>query len=375
MKAFRSGRKHQSKSVLSSACILTTMWTPRLFLGFVGGVIFMLLLRVWNAGFGHPSLVTIKTKHTIQLWVEPFFFESAFFSNTLTELVPKTCDLRFEIKFRPFKDDGVSKSIILGVFGLRDDERQDALKASSRIGFIHLSDEYVNHDVSFYNRFAFVFRNYLRPESSLDYLKHTQSCTKYVRRSGNVFWLPLGYGIQFHSSPMFIQPLSTRPLLFSWIGSTHGKPSRSKMLDAIKQHENATFLYGNSMIRDTHSFNNEKEMLKGMGYSAYVYMSKFIPCPEGGNPDQFRIYESLEAGAIPIVQRGHKTLDYLKELDLEVLYVDKWEQLPEKLLQLSEMDAEKLDAWQKRLYAQWQLVRYRMQSFFACTLCEFAKSK
>lgn len=39
--------------------------------------------------------------------------------------------------------------------------------------------------------------------------------------------------------------------------------------------------------------------LGAWAYSRLLYESQLAPCPDGNSPDQFRIYEAMEAGAVP----------------------------------------------------------------------------
>lgn len=56
---------------------------------------------------------------------------------------------------------------------------------------------------------------------------------------------------------------------------------------------------------------------------------KFIVSPPGLGPDCYRVYESLLAGTIPLVQ--HSYLDYLYE-GLPVLFIDSWDEVTEEFL-------------------------------------------
>lgn len=53
-------------------------------------------------------------------------------------------------------------------------------------------------------------------------------------RSTDVLWMPLGFGMNVLNNPSFMTQASSRPLLFSWSGSTVGKEDRSQMIKALK---------------------------------------------------------------------------------------------------------------------------------------------
>ena len=53
-------------------------------------------------------------------------------------------------------------------------------------------------------------------------------------RSTDVSWMPLGFGMNVLNNPSFMTQASSRPLLFSWSGSTAGKEDRSQMIRALR---------------------------------------------------------------------------------------------------------------------------------------------
>jgi hypothetical protein len=59
-------------------------------------------------------------------------------------------------------------------------------------------------------------------------------------------------------------------------------------------------------------------------YTALLLESRVAPCPAGGSAEQFRVWESLLAGAVPVVRRGAPPLAYLPALGFEALEVESW---------------------------------------------------
>lgn len=109
------------------------------------------------------------------------------------------------------------------------------------------------------------------------------------------------------------------------------------------------------LLVETHRFGDEKvpypEYLKNMANA------KIIPCPSGvESPDNFRLYEALEAGCLPIVD-AYSTQhpvpgfwEYLLGKDIPFPIISQWHQLPDLLPQL-------LKEWPgnaNRAFAWWQ---------------------
>lgn len=148
-------------------------------------------------------------------------------------------------------------------------------------GAIHLSDEMLSDTTRFYGHrmCKFVFRNYHHPIVLSKY-KH-------------VVTFGLGYksGFARNTPPV---PGAMRYYNWTFAGNVH-TPERlqcvSPFLTTVPYHVHAT----------TQGFNSASG-LNTEAYRALMDQSKFVLCPIGqGNIDSFRVYEALEAGAIPIV--------------------------------------------------------------------------
>lgn len=169
-------------------------------------------------------------------------------------------------------------------------------KASGyRVGVLHLSDEWSNLPVDFYPEADFILRNYYRPG---------------VMDQPNVHFLPLGYkkGLQQH---LHNKPLSERQHYWSFAGALGGKLSRRLMVQEAEKIPG-----GKSYIEQGFS---SSETLSFEGYVRLMGDTVFALAP-GGNQcvETFRIYEALEAGAIPIVE-DPPTLVILKSIARELL--------------------------------------------------------
>ena len=164
--------------------------------------------------------------------------------------------------------------------------RELPLQQTRRMVLLHLSDESNNHDTSIYERFGAVYRNYYRAnvDQSVAYLSpeeepHEPSHARELKAgsSADVFWMPLGYGMRLLKNPSLMTPPSSRPLLFSWSGSTSGKEDRTKMLQALAD---APDVLERGYLDKFDNFNSGGKDTPS-SYTAMLYNSSIIPCPRG----------------------------------------------------------------------------------------------
>ncbi len=152
---------------------------------------------------------------------------------------------------------------------------------------VHLSDEAYSGGYSAYSCFRGVFRNYW---SSVFY-------------PGRVFTLPLGYGNGLKCTAN-LPPASHRRYSWTFLGQL-SKASRPDMARAL------------SLIMPNFCHATDAPHCPVFPHAEYQFVllnSTFAPCPMGNvNLDSFRVYEALEAGSIPIVEK-RLTLDYFRQL-------------------------------------------------------------
>jgi hypothetical protein len=155
---------------------------------------------------------------------------------------------------------------------------------------VHLGDEYYVDSCSAYRWCERVYRNYWSPIT--DGLSHV-----------TVF--PLGYKVGFARSEKAPRPVSQRPYLWSFVGDPN-KATRENMLDHLRRVDGG--------FEHLISGWNSADSLSTADYRAVLDQTVFSPCPAGnGNLDTYRVYESLEAGCIPILERraGYDYFDRL----------------------------------------------------------------
>jgi hypothetical protein len=143
-----------------------------------------------------------------------------------------------------------------------------------RVGLIHIGDEHSTADVSFYREADLVYRNYWRPV--IDRLPHCH-------------YLPLGVNcpLGLFTKP----PVEERPHRWSFAGQA--KLSRRTLIDVA-----ATLPEGRLVVNE--KFNSG---LDKAAYAALLRDTQIVLCPRGwSSVESYRLYEALEAGAIPLVE-------------------------------------------------------------------------
>jgi hypothetical protein len=143
-----------------------------------------------------------------------------------------------------------------------------------KIALFHLGDEFNNENISFYKYCNVVFRNYYRPDI----------------QESNIHFFPLGYKSGFKNK-IDLKNWNQRQYDLSFAGQ---KGKRFEMINAVKN-------FKNSKLVVTETFNDPKG-LSTTEYAQLLCNSKVILCPKGANIETFRLYEALEAGAIPLVE-------------------------------------------------------------------------
>jgi hypothetical protein len=158
-----------------------------------------------------------------------------------------------------------------------------------RVVLVHLSDEWYADDTACYDWCDLVFRNHW---------------TFVHADKRKLMFFPLGYKNGF-SRASAGKPVSERRYVWSFMGDPK-KSTRAAMLEALRD-------TGESFVHLTSGF-NAGDALPTVRYREIMDESVFVPCPAGWqNLDNFRAWEALEAGCIPIVER-RANFDYFAAL-------------------------------------------------------------
>lgn len=174
-------------------------------------------------------------------------------------------------------------------------------------GVILLSDEGYHAPTDFYEQVKFVFRNYWH---------------KKFASYKEVYTFPLGYKTGFWKNcSRYVKDSQYRNYTWSFAGQMIGKPTREAMLNAMKQIQNYH-------IHEIFTW-ADKNGLPVDAYQDLLLNTIFVPCPTGWwNLDTFRLYEALECGCIPIVEKN--PIDYfgLYFGQHPFLVVESWDEAP-----------------------------------------------
>jgi hypothetical protein len=180
------------------------------------------------------------------------------------------------------------------------------------IGLLHMADEHGGHDRSFYGFADYVLRHYWHERALVP-----------PPNSLGVIWIPNGYRTGI--GPIMAQTMLTtaeRRLMGFFSGVLKGRTlsdERLQMVNAI-QAGKLPFL-----VNESTGFG---QGLGPVAYAAYLSMTRFGLVPGGNSPETIRLYEVLEAGAIPVVTKSPfmTASDALGNPPFVVL--DNWSQLP-----------------------------------------------
>jgi hypothetical protein len=164
----------------------------------------------------------------------------------------------------------------------------ERLRSSRGKGLIHLSDERYGGGYDAYGEFDFVIRNY----------------------DARKFHMPGMLTIPLGSAPAAGSvssggPASQRPFLWCFLGNVNGaRASMARHFQALAPH----YLY----TYDTRKSGATR--MDPVRYADVLRNSAFCPCPMGNvNLETYRVYEALEAGCIPLVER-RLCMPYFAEL-------------------------------------------------------------
>jgi hypothetical protein len=186
-------------------------------------------------------------------------------------------------------------------------------KMNYKYGIIALGDERYKAPSDYYKHAQFVFREYWH---------------KKFASQKNVHFIPLGYKTGFwkHCTQQF-KTAQDRNYVWSFAGQITQKPTRRAMINVMKR-------IPKYYIHETFAFGGANALTVNR-YQDMLLDTVFVPCPTGWwNLDSFRVYEALECGCIPIVER--KPIDYFGHYfgKHPFLVIDSWEQAPALIKEL-----------------------------------------
>lgn len=211
---------------------------------------------------------------------------------------------------------------------------EEMFKRGYTFGIINLSDERGLGPSSFYPYAAFVFRNYWRSD---------------FNDQKNVITFPLGYGPGFwEGGKKEPGKVCAREYVWSFSGMVRNRPTREAMMKHMKKVPNYFFLETNDWGR------KDQNSLTVSECRELMLKTIFVPCPGGwANMDSFRVYEALECGCIPIVEKFPQ--DYFRNFlpNHPFVEIDSWEEAP-GIIQSYLADSEVLEKKRLECYEWWK---------------------
>jgi hypothetical protein len=155
-----------------------------------------------------------------------------------------------------------------------------------------------------------------------------------------------------------------KDILFSFVGSYTTHPIRQRMKNRIK---GENIIYRNSYHVDPNVFNNVINLKEAeeKEYKNIIERSRFSLCPRGSSPSSVRFWESLQAGAIPILISDFwklpdwdwdNTVLHLKENEFENMTYDD---ISNKIKNISKEQEEVMRNNCKNAYTKFKKEKYK----------------
>lgn len=193
--------------------------------------------------------------------------------------------------------------------------KESRARGLTNIGLLHMADEKGNHDRTFYRDADYVMRHY--------WFEHT--LTPPDPQSLGVIWIPNGY--RTGVGPIMVEtmlPAAERNIMGFFSGAFRGSEQKLEERALMAKTVNDSKLP--FLIVETPGF------AQGFGpvsYAAWLSISRFGLVPGGISPETIRLYEVLEAGAIPVMLKS----PYVSAPDAldnpPFVLLNTWTELPE----------------------------------------------
>jgi hypothetical protein len=225
-------------------------------------------------------------------------------------------------------------------------------RGATNIGLLHMADEKGDNDRTFYGDADYVMRHY--------WFKHV--LIQPSPQSLGVIWIPNGY--RTGVGPIMVQtmlPAAERKIMGFFAGTLRERAlldERNLMAKVIKDAK-LPFL-----VVETPGF------ARGFGpvsYAAWLSTSRFGLVPAGNSPETIRLYEVLEAGAIPVMLKSPfvSASDALDNPPF--LLLNTWTELPDIYARYADANAPhviaEIEAMRRTVVAWWQTFKAKHQLY------------
>lgn len=157
------------------------------------------------------------------------------------------------------------------------------------LGILHMGDEKGDVDLGFYADADYVLRNYYFPHA----LKVPQGA-----RTRDIEWIPNGYANAVGPQPAERHlPMRHRTIVGFFAGQTAADPTaaRGEMIRVVQENRLPCVVVG------TQGF---AQGLSPVEYAGHLANTRFALIPAGNSEETIRLYDALEAGAIPIALKA-----------------------------------------------------------------------
>ncbi len=251
----------------------------------------------------------------------------------------------------------LDNSILLDAFCYAQDPAYYAKFKGKNAFLVHFLDENYEGGYELYENFRGVIRCFWSD----------------VFNPQRIMFLPLGYNNGVERERANIVAASRRRYVWSFLGQMN-KSSRPDMAHGLAKIA-PNFLYATDDVPGFVFYNKvdgKRRLFPRDEYAEFLFESSFSPCPMGNaNLECFRVYESLECGSIPVVEK-RLTLDYFRELlgDHPMPSVRSWREAHGLIAELLKTPAQ-MDALQQSCLTWWR--SYKKE--YAVRLGEYLQSR
>lgn len=219
---------------------------------------------------------------------------------------------------------------------------------------VHLGDETYQADWEVYRQSFCTFREY--------YCNPPDPEKK-------IFFLPLACKHDFLVDMAYedLPKIGNRKYQWSFVGQV-SKSNREKMLQNFLKLKIPYTTHFNSNF-------DSKDCLSTDSYQSILKQTIFIPSPKGWvNDDCYRLYEALESGCIPIVERGPR--NYFKHYygDVPFIVVEDWSKVKEVIYPLLR-DTIRLESIRKECFDWWVQLKKEKKAELKKKINELLKTK
>lgn len=200
-------------------------------------------------------------------------------------------------------------------------------ESGCRFLLLHLSNENLNHDGSYYAQARRVFRNYFDPSIT----------------APNVTYLPLGFQSGFLNRAGSVPGPAERLHDAAFIGQP--KNDRVELIQVVST-------LPRHFLHVTKAWACQTSLSPAEVSRVYA-STRYVPCPKGWiHEDSFRICEALEWGAVPVLRRYGPVDFFSKTLPGHPFpVIESWEDLPGMV---ASTDYERLFSESRRWYSDFR---------------------